>query len=557
MAQETRAPGITIVAQDGTTLATRGELYGDVVTLQTLPDHLPKALLATEDRRFYSHPGIDPIGMIRALITNVQAGSVQQGGSTLTQQLAKNLFLSRDRTLRRKIQEAFLAFWLEAKYSKQRLLEIYLNRVYLGAGTYGVDAAARRYFGRPAADVTLWQAAVLAGLPKAPSALNPFQAPERAADRANEVLDNMVRAGFLSEAEAEAEKRPSVVTVPTNSAGTQTAWVADWALDRGADLIGGLTGDILIETTLDPGTQRALEAAAQTVMAGARDKGATQLAAVALTADGAVAALLGGADRRSSFNRVVHGHRQPGSVFKLFVYLAGFEAGFTPQTPIDTRQVPIRGWAPRNAGTVEKDVVTFREAVARSINTATVRISEQAGRAKVIDIARRLGVTSALVPDPAIALGVHAVTPLEIAGAYTAVANGGYAASPYIVRRIRDARTNAILYERSPGLGPRMLEPQTVAMAQDVLSAAVSWGTGQRAAVSGHLAFGKTGTTQDYRDAWFAGSAGDLTAVIWMGDDTSASMNGVFGGSFPADLWRLFMQTALAPPTRQSRGAAW
>jgi penicillin-binding protein 1A len=542
IALEVRRPGVTVTAADGTQLLKVGDLYGEPVRLEALPAHVPQALLATEDRRFYSHPGVDPIGILRALIVNLQAGGVQQGGSTLTQQLAKNLFLSRERTIRRKVQEALLAFWLEARYGKDRILEIYLNRIYLGAGAYGIDAAARRYFGIPAEKLSLWQSAVLAGLPKAPSALNPFRAPERAAARAREVLDDMVRAGFLTETEAQATKRKTVATVPTDTAGAQTRWLAEWAFDRAADLLGGVDRDIVVETTLEPPVQRAAEAAAAATLPDARARGAEQLAFVALRPDGAVAALLGGADRRASaFNRVVHGKRQPGSAFKLFVYLAGFEAGITPDSQIDDRIAPVEGWSPRNAGGGYRGVVTIREGVARSINTVAVAAMETVGRRAVVDMARRLGITAELRAEPALALGVYETTPLELAGAYAAVASGGLAADPYVVRRILDGRSGEVLYARAAGGGARLLSPETAAMARDVLRAAVAWGTGKAAALPDRTAYGKTGTTQDYRDAWFAGFAGELTAVVWMGRDNGTPMDGVFGGGHPARLWRDFM----------------
>lgn len=550
LAADARRPGITVLAADGTPLMKVGDLYGIPLRLEEMPPHLPQALLATEDRRFYSHPGVDPIGILRALITNLREGGVRQGGSTLTQQLAKNLFLSRERTIRRKVQEALLAFWLEARYGKDRILEIYLNRIYLGAGAYGVDAAARRYFGKPATEVTLWQAAVLAGLPKAPSALNPFRAPERAARRAREVLDDMVRAGFLDADGAAAAKRDRVATVPTDSAGNQTRWFADWAFDRAADILGGVDGDILVETTLEPAVQRAAEAAAGAVGPDARARGASQMAFVALRSDGAVAALLGGVDRRgSAFNRAVHGKRQPGSVFKLFVYLAAFEGGLTPDTEIDDRIAPIEGWSPRNAGSGHRGLVTLREGVARSINTVAVAAMETVGRGRVVDMARRLGVTADINPDPALALGVYEVSPMEIAGAYATVAARGRAATPYVVRRIRSAEDGAVLYERAGGPGPKLLDDRTVAMADDVFGASIAWGTSKAAALPGRFAAGKTGTTQDYRDAWFAGYADGLTAVVWMGNDDGSPTDGVFGGLYPAQMWRAFMERALDTPS--------
>jgi penicillin-binding protein 1A len=557
LAVETRRPAITVAAVDGTQLMKVGDLYGAPVTLGDLPDHLPNALLATEDRRFYDHPGVDPIGILRALIANIAAGEVTQGGSTLTQQLAKNLFLSRDRTIRRKVQEALLAFWLEARTGKDGILELYLNRVYLGAGTYGVDAAARRYFGKAPRDLSLWESAVLAGLPKAPSALNPFRAPERAATRAREVLNDMARAGFITQAEADAAKRDRVTTRPVDVAGAQTRWLAEWAFDRAADILGGVDRDIVVETTLEPHAQRAAEEAAALVAPEARSKGATELAFVAMRPDGGVVALLGGADRRASaFNRAVHGKRQPGSAFKLFVFLAALENGMTPDTLIDDRIAPIQGWSPRNAGAGHRGVVTLREGVARSINTVAVATMETVGRDRVVAMARRLGITATLNPDPALALGVYEVSPMELTGAFATLAAGGHAATPHVVRRIVEADTGVVLYEREAVLGLRVLSPETVAMANDVFGAAVAWGTGKAAALPDRPVAGKTGTTQDYRDAWFAGYVPQLTAVVWMGNDAGTPTDKVYGGLYPARMWRAFMERALGGVPSAPLGAA-
>ena len=546
LAQDNRQPAVTIVASDGASLMKVGDLYGVRVSLSDLPPYMPQALLATEDRRFYYHPGVDPIGVIRAIVSNLRAGGVREGGSTLTQQLAKNLFLSRDRTLRRKVQEALLAFWLEARYGKDKILEIYLNRIYLGAGAYGVDAAARRYFGKPAAALSLWQSAVLAGMPKAPSALNPFRAPEQAARRAREVLNDMVSAGFITQATADAAKQDRVETVAIDASGAQTRWLAEWAFDRAADILGGVDRDILVETTLEPDLQRAAEAAATTIGPLAREKGAGELAFVAMRPDGAVSALLGGASRqKSAFNRAVHGKRQPGSVFKLFVYLAAFEGGLTPDSPIDDRIAPIEGWTPRNAGVGHRGVVSLREGVARSINTVAVAAMETVGRGKVVDMARRLGITAPLSPDPSLALGVYEVSPMEIAGAYAPLAGRGYAATPYVVRRIRDAADGSVIYERGTPQGARILSPQVVAMADNVFSASVAWGTSKAAALPDRPAAGKTGTTQDYKDAWFAGYVPQLAAVVWMGNDNGSASDGVYGGLYPAQMWRAFMMQAM------------
>lgn len=552
-----RAPIVTIEAADGTVLMRQGQLYGEALTLTQISVHLPKALLATEDRRFYEHPGIDPVGIARALWTNIAAGGVRQGGSTITQQLAKNLFLSRERTLRRKVQEALLAFWLERVFTKQQILETYLNRVYFGAGAYGVDAAARRYFGVAPKDLSLWQAAVLAGLPKAPSALNPFVAPERAAERARIVLQNMVAAGWLAPEDAQAAARDRVATRPTDAAGRNSRWFADWALDRAGDLLGGIDRDVRVVTTLEPALQRAAEAAAAEVGDLARAKGAEQMAFVALRPDGAVGALLGGYDRRkSAFNRAVQARRQPGSTFKLFVYLAGFAAGATPDEVIDDRAITVEGWTPRNATGGHRGAVTVREGAARSINTVAVALAERAGRDKVIETARRLGVASDLSPDPALPLGVHEVSPLELTGAYAALSNGGRAVSPYAVTRIL-AADGAVLYERPRVAPPEAASPGALAAALDVFGASLAWGTGKQAVLADRPAVGKTGTSQDYRDAWFVGATADLTAGVWMGNDDARPTDGVYGGSFPAMLWKRFMTTALAdtPPKPLPRPA--
>ncbi|MEQ8605136.1 MAG: PBP1A family penicillin-binding protein [Marivibrio sp.] len=545
-ARTERTPIVTVEAADGSPLLRRGQLYGEALTLAEISPHLPKALLATEDRRFYEHPGIDPIGVARALWTNIVAGRVRQGGSTITQQLAKNLFLTPERTLRRKVQEALLAFWLERTFTKRQILETYLNRVYLGAGAYGVDAAAKRYFGVEAKDLGLWRSAVLAGLPKAPSALNPFVAPERAAERAREVLQNMVDAGWLSADEAKAAARQTVETRATDAAGRNSRWFADWAMDRAGDLLGGIDQDVRVETTLEPALQRAAEAAAADVAAAAQADGASQMAFAALRPDGAVAAMLGGYDRRrSAFNRAVQARRQPGSTFKLFVYLAGFENGVAPDDVIDDREITVDGWTPRNASRGHRGPVTVREGAARSINTVAVAVAERAGRGAVIDTARKLGLTTDLQPTPSLALGVYEMSPLELTGAYVALSNGGRAVAPFAIRRIV-AADGTVLYERPVTWPPQVLSGRAVAGALDVFGASMTWGTGKTAALPGREAVGKTGTSQDYRDAWFVGATAQLTAGVWMGADDAAPMQEVYGGLYPAQLWKGFMQRALA-----------
>ena len=545
IAQTTRKPIVTVRAADGSELARHGDDYGEAVTVADLPAYLPRAFLATEDRRFYDHVGIDPIGLGRALVTNVMAGGVRQGGSTISQQLAKNLFLSPERTIRRKVQEVLLAFWLERRLTKDQILGVYLNRIYLGSGTFGVDAAARKYFGRPARNVTLFQAAVLAGLPKAPSRYSPLASPGRSAVRANQVLDNMVAAGWLERARAEAAKRNSVI-VAKRPAGRNVRYLTDWAVARAAALAGRPAEDIVIHTTLVPAHQRAAEQAAAQLAREAGAAGAGQLAYVAMRPDGAVTAMLGGRDwSASTYNRAVHALRQPGSAFKPFVFLAGLEAGLSPDSIIDDSAITIDGWSPRNASGEHRGRMTLREGAARSSNSVAVALMEQVGRGTVIQAARRLGLSTPMEADPALALGVHEVTLLELTAAYSVFANGGNAVWPYVIRRITGA-DGRILFQNDRGGNTRLVAPGTVRDMDDLLGAVVGWGTGRRAAIGGRTVRGKTGTTQNYRDAWFVGYTDDLVAGAWYGNDDAAPMDQVGGGGLPARLWRQAVERATA-----------
>ena len=538
-----RAPTITVQATDGTVLAHYGELYGVAVQLHQLPPHLPRAVLAVEDRRFYEHPGIDPIGIARAMWTNIWAGQVRSGGSTISQQLAKNLFLSSDRTLRRKIQELLLAFWLEQRFGKDQILTIYLNRVYFGQGAYGVDAAARRYFNKPATQVTAYEAAMLAGLLKAPSRYNPVSNPELAESRAAQVLQSMVEAGWLTEAQAAAARSGRAV-LRADRMGGQSRYFADWVLDRAQDFISHDGGDLVIRTTLDPRQQQLAEAAVRNGLAEAAKRKAGQAALVAMRPDGAVTAMVGGAGYGDSqFNRATQALRQPGSSFKLFVYLAAFEAGFSPSDIVEDKPVTIDGWSPRNAGGKYHGAVSLREAVARSLNSVAATVAEQVGRDRVTAVARRLGITSEIGADPALALGAYEVTLLEMTAAYATLANEGVGVWPYGIEEIRDGE-GRILFRRSGGGPGRVVEQQYVAAINDVLTAAVNWGTG-KAANPGRPAAGKTGTSQDSRDAWFIGYTPDLVAGVWFGNDDNSPMDRVGGGSFPAMAWRSFMKPAL------------
>jgi penicillin-binding protein 1A len=538
-----RAPTVTVQAADGTVLAHYGELYGVAVQLYELPPHLPHAVLAIEDRRFYEHAGVDPIGIARAIWTNLWAGTVRSGGSTISQQLAKNLFLSSDRTVRRKVQELLLAFWLEQRFGKDQILTIYLNRVYFGQGAYGVDAAARRYFNKPAKQVTAYEAAMLAGLLKAPSRYNPMSNPDLAAGRAAQVLQSMAEAGWLTEAQAAAAKSGSA-TLHSDRMGGQSRHFADWVLERARDYISHDGGDLIIRTTIDPRMQSLAERAVGANLAAAAKRKASQAAMVVLRPDGAITALVGGASYgKSQFNRATQAVRQPGSAFKLFVYLTAFESGVRPGDIVEDAPVTIDGWTPRNSGDKYRGAVSVREAVARSINSVAASLAERVGREKVAAAARRLGITSKIGTDPALALGAYEVTLLELTAAYAVMANGGIGVWPHGITEVMDGE-GRILFRRSGGGPGRVVEGKYVAAVNDVLTAAITWGTG-KAANPGRPAAGKTGTSQDSRDAWFIGYTPDLVAGVWFGNDDDSPMDKIGGGSFPARTWRDFMKPAL------------
>jgi penicillin-binding protein 1A len=540
----TRRPMITLLDRNGAPFMTFGDNYGQVVSLKQVPPYLPEAIMATEDRRFYDHFGLDPIGVARALVVNLSHGTVRQGGSTITQQLAKNLFLSPDRTIKRKVQETLLALWLEHRFTKNQIFTIYLNRVYLGAGTYGVDAAAHRYFGKSARALSLYECAVIAGLLRAPSRYSPANHPDAAAERAAQVLANMVDAGYIDAADA---KRAASQGLRAERGAEDVGYrfFADWVLRDVADYIGHSETDLTVRTTFDPALQRLADARVDAVLTSEGPKRqATQAALVALDPDGGVRAMVGGRDYRDSqFNRATQALRQPGSAFKPFVFLAALESGIGPDDRFDDAPLKIGAWAPRNFGDHFYGEVSLREAAARSLNSVAVRVSERIGRRQVIRAAKRLGITSPLANDASIALGTSEVTPLELTAAYASFANDGWGVLPYAIVEVRDSR-NKVLYKRSGSGTGRVIAERDVAEMNDLLHGVIAWGTG-RAADIGRPAAGKTGTTQDYRDAWFVGYTPDLVTGVWVGNDDNTPMKTVTGGSLPAQIWRGFMSEAL------------
>lgn len=540
----TRTPNIVMVAATGETLATRGTGYGHDVRLRELPAYVPQAIIAVEDRRFYWHPGVDPIGLIRATIHNLRAGRIVEGGSTLTQQLAKNLFLEPDRTLRRKVQEMILAVWLEWHYSKNQILELYLNRVYFGAGTYGVEAGAQRFFGKSARQVTLPQAAVLAGLLKAPARYAPTRNPGLAEDRASLVIERMVAVGFISPSEGlTAIAHPAVVRHPKALGGIDYA--ADWIADLLPGFIGQPATDVIVETTIDPELQAGAEAALTSVLDEQGDTlGASQGAIVAIDPNGAVKALVGGRSYfESQFNRATKAFRQPGSAFKPFIYLAALESGLTPDTVRLDAPVKFANWSPKNYDDKYRGPVTLREGLSDSLNTVAARLANEVGVRRVTETARRLGVTSPISRNLSIALGTSEVSLLELTGAYVPFSNGGFGVLPHVIQRVRTA-DGKLLYQRS-GSGPgRVVRREDVGAMNYMLEAALQTGTAKRAALNRWPAAGKTGTTQEWRDAWFIGYTARLTAGVWIGNDDGTPMKRVTGGSLPAMTWHRFMVAA-------------
>src|SRR5215470_4730704 len=540
-----KQPSITLLADDGEVIATYGDLYGTTVQLRDLPSYLPQAVLATEDRRFYRHFGLDPIGLLRAAYINLRDGRLTQGGSTITQQLAKNVFLTPARTVRRKGQEMLLALWLERNFSKDQILTLYLNRVYFGAATYGVDAAARKFFGKPATQVTPYEAAMLAGLLRAPSAFNPMNDREVADSRAQLVLKNMVAADLLSEKDAATIAANKQISTSYAASGHSGQHFADWVMDQVSGYVGFVDRDLVVVTTLDPRLQKLAEIElAKMLDTDGPKRNAGQAALVSLSPDGAVRAMVGGRDYATSqFNRATQSLRQPGSAFKAFVFLAGFEHGMTPDDQMFDGPISVGGWKPGNYENDYQGEVTLREAFAKSLNSVAVQVSERVGRKNVIEAARRLGITSDLTTGPSIALGSSGVSLLELTGAYATFDNNGYGVWPRGIEQISD-RNGGVLYQRA-GAGPGLLvQPQQVYDMVDLMGGVIDHGTGKGARL-GRPAAGKTGTGQDYRDAWFVGFTAELVTGVWVGNDDNSPMKKVVGGSLPTQLWHAFMAGAL------------
>ncbi|PYE89353.1 transglycosylase domain-containing protein [Phyllobacterium leguminum] len=538
-----RPPNVKIVDVKGDLIANRGTTGGEAIGLHDMSPYIPQAVIAIEDKRFYSHFGIDPIGLARAVVTNILSGRTVQGGSTITQQLAKNLFLTPERTIERKVQEVMLALWLEHKYTKDQILEMYLNRVYLGSGSYGVAAASRRYFDKSAHDVNLMEAATLAGLLKAPSRLSPARDPEAASARAKLVLNAMREQGMIKETQlAEAMSEPATRAAAYWS-GSEN-YVADRVMQELPALIGETKDDVTVETTIDLHLQKTGEEAIRDLIsANGKKMNVSQGALVSIDGTGAVRAMVGGYDyANSQFDRATEAKRQPGSTFKPFVYLAALEQGRTPDSVRNDAPIKIGKWTPGNYNGKYFGQVTLATALSHSLNSVAAQLVMEVGPKTVIDTAHRLGIQSKLENNASLALGTSEVTLLELTDAFTPFSNGGYKAPVHLIQRVTDAN-GKVLYENKQPAGERVIDERNVGMMNAMLRRTVEDGTAKKGAF-GWPAAGKTGTSQDFRDAWFIGYTANLTTGVWFGNDDGKPMKKVSGSSLPVAAWKEFMVAA-------------
>lgn len=545
----TREPQITYLDRNGAVIGVRGGRYAPPVDVAKLPAYVPAAFVAIEDRRFYEHDGFDARGIARAVVAGIGAGRPTQGASTITQQLARNLFLTQERTLERKATELVYAVELERTYTKKQILGLYLSRVYFGSGAYGLEAASQRYFNKPAARLSLKEAAMLAGILKSPSGYNPVEQPERCLERARLVLNAMMETGAITPAQRDkaAAQKPRVwKTAPNGPA----QYFLDWVDGEVRRMVPKPTRDLVVETTLDQAMETAAGSAVRAGVEAWRGQGADQAAIVAIDGQGRVRALVGGTNHATApYNRAVSARRQAGSAWKPFVYLTALERGLTPDSPVVDEPVTIGGWTPSNYEVgAYLGPITLETALARSVNTVAARLADEVGRPSVAQTARRIGIVSTVNTDPAMALGTTLVSPLELTQAYAAFSNGGHRVQPYGIERIRSGG-QVIFQKRPPAPVPAIANP-ALSDLNRMLRAVMTSGTGARAAIPGYDLAGKTGTTSDYKDAWFCGYTGGLASCAWMGRDDGRSMARISGSTAPAQMWRSFMSAALkrVPP---------
>ena len=539
-----RDPQITYVDRSGAVIGVRGGRYAPPADLARLPPYVPAAFVSIEDRRFYEHAGFDPLGMARAVLSDIAKGKAREGASTISQQLARNLFLSADQTIERKANELVIAVQLEQAYSKKQILALYLSRVYFGSGAYGIEAASQRYFDKPASKLTIREAAMLAAVLKSPTNYDPADQPERSAARTRLVLDAMVDTGAISGADRDRAlaQTPKVwKTAPTAPA----QYFIDWLDGQTRAAVGAPKQDLVVETTLDLPSEIAAGNAAKAAATRFAKQGVNQAAVVSLDGSGRVRAMVGGVDyAKGPFNRAIDAHRQAGSAWKPFVYLTAMEAGRTPDVMVIDEPVTINGWSPHNFEPEFLGSITLEQALAHSINTVAARLADEVGRENVAAVAHRLGIVSQVNTDPAMALGTTLVTPLEMAQAYDVFGNGGYRVAAYGIERIRTNGGQVLFQHRAPAYAQAVLNPALGEM-QRMMRTVMASGTGTHAAIPGYDLAGKTGTTSDYKDAWFCGYTGGLVTVVWTGRDDATPMRRITGATAPSEIWRSYMVTAL------------
>ncbi|MCQ2914130.1 MAG: PBP1A family penicillin-binding protein [Alphaproteobacteria bacterium] len=543
MMNATREPNITFLYEDGSIMLVSAKQ--SPVKLKSLPKHLIGAVVATEDKRFYTRGFFDVRSFARAIWINIIKRDKAQGGSTITQQVVKNIFLTRKKTIQRKIQELMLAWWLERNLTRDQILEIYLNRMYFGAGAYGIEAAARKYYGISAKKLSLYQSATLAGLLKAPSSLNPISYPEKAHLRARIVLAQMVKAGLIkattglevAEIGSETFKNKSV----------SLGWFTDYISDEISGMIGSITGDITVHTTMSKELQEILSSELFNIFKDPKtsEKNITQASGIIMDTNGAILAMIGGKDyKQSAFNRAVSAKRQIGSTIKPFIYLSAFEKGFKPSDTIEDTPLTINGWSPKNSNGKYYGLITYSDALTKSVNTAAIRIAVKLGLTNVLKTARKFGIVSSnCKPEATIALGVCNSSLLNVAGAYASLANSGIAVHPFGTEKVIMERNKKeeVVYNRNISPSVKMVKQDSLSKLQDIMYNVIQNGTGKKARTD-YVSYGKTGTTQNYRDAWFVGwtdvpKIGNIVIGIWMGNDDEKPMNKVSGGDLPAITW--------------------
>lgn len=541
--ERTREPSTTIIAENGNEIYTFGNSFSEVIYLQDLPYYVPAAIIDVEDRRFYSHFGFDIIGFVRASLTNIIRQRYAQGASTITQQVAKNLFLTPQKSIRRKVQELLLSFWLESKFSKEQILTLYLNRVYLGAGTYGIEAASNRYFGKSSRDLSLKEAAIIAGMLKAPSRYNPIYYPDRAKDRSKVVLQLMLDHGTITQNEFNsALKEPIHDSSKYKVEGARH--FADMVYQEVNAYIGERNQDIYVSTTLDQDLQQKAQWFLKNMIAENRNGNVTEGAVVVLDFNGAIKAMVGGTDYdKSQFNRATQALRQPGSAFKPFVYLTALQQGWKQDDIIEDVPVEIKGWKPENYNKKYYGNVTLKQALMQSLNLATVNLSQKLNINDILRNARKMGLTTELVNTPSVVLGTSEVKVLDMAAAYASIANGGKAVWPYGIIEIY-SKEGMQLYQRDESENLQIMDSDDARELSSMLEQVILSGTGKNARLP-VFAAGKTGTSQDNRDAWFVGWTDKYVAAVWVGNDDNSPMKNITGGTLPARIWQKIMLTTL------------